>query len=157
MEKQIFDTHYTIDEDGFVFNEVTHRTLKGSLDKDGYIRVQIYHPDGQRKKYGLHRLLMIHFKPCEGMENLVVNHIDGDKSNNLLDNLEWVSVQENTAHAAKLGLLPRMSGEKNGQAKLTRKEVEEIRNSSLTGVALSKIYGISRAQISRIKNGTRWT
>ena len=61
------------------------------------------------------------------MENLQVNHIDGDKANNNLSNLEWCTQSENQKHAFENGLLSR-SGVKNSQAKLNESQVIEIAN-----------------------------
>lgn len=49
-------------------------------------------------------MLMMAFRPVENMENLQVNHKDGNKQNNSFDNLEWVTVKENINHAWKNGL-----------------------------------------------------
>lgn len=56
-----------------------------------------------KKRYFVHRLVAFYFVPGY-QEDLVVNHIDGDKSNNLFTNLEWVTRSENDLHAFALGL-----------------------------------------------------
>nr|DAF58718.1 MAG TPA: homing endonuclease [Siphoviridae sp. ctxMM9] len=60
--------------------------------------------DGARHRYSVHRLVLENYNPVDGMETLQVNHIDGDKQNNNLNNLEWVTCQENILHAYKNNL-----------------------------------------------------
>lgn len=60
--------------------------------------------DGNVKIYRIHRLVIEHFGERQPSEEYQVNHIDGDKSNNRIDNLEWVTPRENTLHAIKTGL-----------------------------------------------------
>lgn len=92
---------YTIREDGVVTSRFD-RTIKPQVSRNGYIRVELW-KDGRGKKYLLHRLLAQAFIPNpEGKPQ--VNHIDGDKENNALSNLEWVTQRENQIHAYKLGL-----------------------------------------------------
>uniref|UniRef100_A0A6C0EQA4 HNH nuclease domain-containing protein n=1 Tax=viral metagenome TaxID=1070528 RepID=A0A6C0EQA4_9ZZZZ len=68
------------------------------INENGYIRVYIYN-----KTYALHRLIAITF--IENIENKEqVNHIDGNKLNNSIENLEWVTNTENQIHKNKLGL-----------------------------------------------------
>lgn len=75
--------------------------LKGSLDKYGYVTYRIT-VDGVKKHLKGHRLMM---NAWIGEEpDLVVNHKDGDKTNNSLDNLEWCTVAENNRHAIETGL-----------------------------------------------------
>lgn len=94
------------------------------------------------------------------MENLQVNHLDGNKRNNRLENLAWCTNQENTAHAHLLGLCKPQYGEYNSQAKLTEKEVIEIiellKTHSFTQQAIGKIYGVSAETIGDIKRKRRW-
>lgn len=52
-----------------------------------------------KKTFRVHRLVMMAFNPIDNMENLEVNHIDGNKANNKLSNLEWCTTSENQKHA----------------------------------------------------------
>lgn len=63
--------------------------------------------DGNRKVYRIHRLVIEHFGEKQPSAEYQVNHIDGDKSNNRIDNLEWVTPKENTIHAIETGLRPK--------------------------------------------------
>lgn len=64
-------------------------------EKTGYYEVALSTEPMKRKWILLHRLVLSVFNPIENMENLEVNHIDEDKSNNRLDNLQWVTSKEN--------------------------------------------------------------
>lgn len=70
------------------------RLLKQSVSSNGYLFVTL-NKDGARKITRIHRLVMENFCPVEGMENLDVNHIDEDITNNKLSNLQWLTHQEN--------------------------------------------------------------
>ncbi|MCM1217913.1 MAG: HNH endonuclease [Lachnospiraceae bacterium] len=75
--------------------------------------------DGTRKCFKVHRLVMNTFCPIENSEELQVNHINGHKDDNRLENLEWCTRSENLIHAFKTGLEERPKGEKNPRHKLT--------------------------------------
>ena len=80
------------------------RPVRHVLDKGvGYFLVTLVH-DRVRKNQFVHRLLATHFIP-NPLGKPFVNHIDGNKQNNTLDNLEWVTHAENCAHASRTGLL----------------------------------------------------
>lgn len=79
------------------FRTVPKTILRKSKDKNGYIRMTLS-KNGIRKKYSLHRLLALAFIK-NANNKTCINHIDGDKLNNSLTNLEWVSRSENTKHA----------------------------------------------------------
>jgi hypothetical protein len=84
---------YSITKEGLVFNEKTGKYLKGYQSKEGYVICCI----GQ-KSYKLHRLLAIQYIP--NPENKpFINHKNGSKNDNRLENLEWVTAKENTRHA----------------------------------------------------------
>lgn len=92
---------YTIREDGQVRNRFG-RVIKPQKSNNGYLRVELW-SDGHGRKYLVHRLLAQAFIPNQKGKPQV-NHIDGDKSNNALNNLEWVTQSENQRHAYKMGL-----------------------------------------------------
>ena len=84
-----------------------------------------------------------------------VNHIDGVKTNNRVTNLEWVTAQENTDHAWRIGLAKAPSAYDNPTARFSREEVAYIRNldmSNMTRAALAERCGVSNSCISNILN-----
>lgn len=94
--------HHTINEQGVVTNLKTGKVLTPNIRKNGYYLMTIYEFNKSYKRY-LHRILAETFIP--NPENkLTVNHIDGNKLNNDLSNLEWASYSENIAHAHRTGL-----------------------------------------------------
>ena len=97
MKKQIKDfENYQVDENGNVYNLNTNKTLQGSIGENGYKYYRLS-KNGKKKMIYAHRLVAETF--IENPNNLpIVNHIDGDKLNNNINNLEWVSYSENTTH-----------------------------------------------------------
>ena len=92
-------TAYYITNDGKCYNSNTGNYLKGQVNhKNGYLSYNLTLPDGTKKRCYAHRLVAIAY--IENKENKKeVNHIDGNKLNNCIDNLEWVSSLENKQHA----------------------------------------------------------
>jgi hypothetical protein len=98
MWKIIEGTNYEVSSIGNVRNMKTGKVLKGGITPKGYKRVQLYD-----KKVFIHRLVAEAFIP--NPENKPqVNHKDGDKSNNFVDNLEWCTNTENMKHAKENNL-----------------------------------------------------
>lgn len=88
---------YEINEHGYIRNCKTERQLMGSINSYGY-RVVTLVKGGKRKDCKLHRLLAMTFIPNPN-NYLCVNHIDGNKLNNSIDNLEWCTHGMNNKHA----------------------------------------------------------
>ena len=78
------------------------KVLKQSEDKDGYYRVNLS-KDGKKKRFFIHRLVATAFIENND-DKPVINHMDGNKKNNVVDNLEWCTRSENDLHAFDLGL-----------------------------------------------------
>jgi len=88
-----------------------------------------------------------------------VNHKDGDKLNNRVDNLEYVTSSENTMHAYELGLMKACSGERSGKSRLTEIQVKEIRKMYSQGVrqaTLAKLFNYTEPGIWGIINYRTW-
>ena len=133
------------------------KILKNSKDSWGYCGVGLC-KNGEMHSFLVHHLVaraFIGIRPI-GKE---VNHIDGDKTNNRLDNLEYVIPSENMAHAYRMGLMPTKQGESNGRSKLTKENVHEIRR--LTGDETPKDiaarFDVSRSAIYNITSGKTWS
>lgn len=138
--------HYLITADGRVWSLRRDRFLSRQTSASGYVMATL----GASKTTRIHRLVAEAFIPNpQGLK--VVNHIDGNKSNNNVSNLEWVTQAQNNRHAADNGLTAR--GSRNGMAKLTRTEVIEIREIySSGGIILKDIaeaYGVSDTTVYR--------
>lgn len=125
-----------------------------SLTKDGYEKIRL-NSQGKDTTKRIHRLVAEAFIPNPNNKD-TVNHIDGNKQNNIETNLEWVDRSEQMIHAYDLGLKRSRIGSKNANAKLTDEQVKEIRklyvpySKEFGTVALSKKYGVSNRVIGLI-------
>jgi len=86
---------------GDLIEKYAVRKLNGSLDKYGYMTYRIL-VNGAKKHLKAHRMMLNAW--IGEQPNLVVNHIDGNKQNNALSNLEWCTIAENNKHAIDTGL-----------------------------------------------------
>lgn len=141
-----------------------HRTwdehiLKTAIDGCGYFRTNLAR-NGTNKTFKVHRLVVEAFIP--NPENKpTVNHINGDKTDNRVENLEWATQNEQMKHACDMNL-KRCDGEHNSAHKLTFEEVKWIRehhiprDSQFGSLALAARFGVHRKTISRIVNNKTW-
>lgn len=152
--KKVEGYDYAVSQSGKLYN-LSESEIQGSKDRKGYIHVSLS-KDGVRKTFLLHRLVASAY--IENPNNYPqVNHIDGNKSNNSVDNLEWATASSNVIHAYNTGLSD-YSGERNGRAKYSdifistiRKDFEE----GLTRKQLSALYSISYSHIVSILSNKR--
>lgn len=109
------------------------------LTHRGYGRLTLCKTNG-RKTITIHRIILSSFS--KENKSLEINHKDGDKTNNALDNLEWCSRSENAAHAKRTGLYEyKLNQELVDQIKLTKLETE------LSNRELGKVFGLSHPTI----------
>ena len=158
-----------------------------SATKGWYPHVVLWGHSGTKTTFKIHTLVALTFltKPSP---NHIVNHKDGNKRNNQVDNLEWCTPAENRAHAVKLGLyasgerhssrthpesVPKgedhwsrrhpekvLRGATNGNAKLTEKQVKQIRKLLSEGMLqrdIASLFGMTQTLISRINLGRLWS
>jgi hypothetical protein len=135
------------------------RILKYTVTHRGYRRLEL-NKSGKGKKHVIHRLVAIAFLDNPDCKP-EVNHIDGNKENNHLYNLEWSTSEENKSHAFVNGLSNQVGGEKHVCAKLTQSQVQEIRLKFASGqyrnqTKVAKTYNVSRQAIWSIMNNVNW-
>jgi hypothetical protein len=139
---RINETRYLISNLGNVAsdnykNSGLTKTLKPAKDKKGYLRCALM-INGKLVTFKMHRLVAEAFIPNPNNKPQV-NHINGIKTDNRAENLEWVSNKENHDHAVQKGLMVRkkgykrpnmtwLIGENNNNVKLTAEQVKEIRS-----------------------------
>jgi len=123
-----------------------------------YPYVSISDNDKKIKNYNIHRLVAEAFIP--NPENKPqVNHIDGNKQNNFVTNLEWVTPKENTQHALAEKLLNPPIGERCGSSKYKESQVLEVIKLLSEGkpnCEVAKLTGIDDRAVSNIRNKKRW-
>jgi hypothetical protein len=152
--------NYEVSNLGRVKSRARKRT-KGGIIKP--MIVKEYHRltiniEGKKINKQVHRLVAEAFIPNpDGKPQ--INHINGIKTDNRVENLEWCTLSENMLHAFKHGLKSQ-KGSKNSCSKLIESQVIEIREKYSTGkyttVMLAKEYNVSRMCISAIINNRNW-
>ncbi len=123
--------------------------------QNNYLSV-MFSKNKKQKRIMVHRLVAIHF--ISNPNNYrTVNHKNGNKQQNCVSNLEWMSHKQNVNHAIEIGLMDN-AGENNGQCKITEKEAKEIKNlkGKLSSAKVAQTYGLSSSHILRIWSGKKW-
>lgn len=94
---------YVLTNNNIVINKETGNQINPSIGNAGYLTYTLISNSGERTSVGMHRLLCMVYKPIDHPELYQVDHINGDKFDNSINNLEWCDPKENTLRAGKLG------------------------------------------------------
>ena len=140
---------------GAATNHQPIKIRKTKTDVFGYT-VVVMSNNGKQRRHRVHRLVANAFIG-EPPSKHVVNHIDGMKSHNALSNLEYVTPQENTQHAIRIGLIKDPKGATNPKAALSDYDVKLIRWSKMPGVHIAGVYGVHKGTVNRIRRNRSWT
>jgi hypothetical protein len=152
--KEFYD--YTVYSDGRVWsNKNSGKWINGGINKRGYEFV-ILRINNQYVKWYLHRLILQTFNEIPEWKTLQVNHKNLIKSDNRLENLEWISGLDNIRHAIENDAYPIRKGENAVNVKLTDEEAKIIKYSSFSANELKRMYGCSRCTVSQIRNNRKW-
>jgi len=147
---------YSADDNGSVYGQ-SNNLLKPINHHTGYI-VYTIRQHGKMKQVRSHRFIWECHKG-NIPDGKVINHLDGDKTNNQLENLEVVSQRRNATHAFELGLRTGGSGENNSMSKITNEqfiEVVKMFKDGHTNRTIGNRYGLHPNYVSLIRHKKRW-
>lgn len=153
---------YLISSYGRVFSTVYNKILKQSFDKDGYLNIGLYDINKHQINCRVNRLVALAFKYYDGCDNMVVNHIDGIKINNHVDNLEFCTSSYNRIHAFNNNLVDKniYIGENNPMNKILTYQAKQIcillEQCNYTINQISKIIGCSYNIVYNIYIRKNW-
>ena len=150
---------YTITSDGEIYSDNSGKMKTRNKGNTTYQIINLMRENGKKKTFRLHRLVLMAFNPIENMDKLEVNHKDGDKTNNKLENLEWCTSSENQTHAFRTGLQQARRGQQSNFSKLTKEEIEDILKMRERGMLQREIaekIGCTRSNISYILSNKTW-
>lgn len=161
LVRQIEETdRYLVDKTGNVYSNHPNRCIRRlniTVDKYGYGVVSIHLGNGKRVQRLVHRLVAkawitnTHNKPT-------VNHINENKLDNRIENLEWATVRENNLHS-KSDFYKSQRGENHHASHLTEEDVLDIRMFCESGIdtrKIAEVYRISRKNVYTIFNKETW-
>ena len=141
------------------FMAICHKNPE--TEESPYFRVNLVTTDDTKNKdFLMHRLMMSMFNPVENMKKLSINHIDGNKLNNELDNLEWCTIRENTIHALNTGLFVPVYGEDHCCATITEETAKSIINDllsqKLSYALIAEKYNTTKSIVNDIAIKKSW-
>lgn len=137
------------------------RPMKKSISGNGYLAVGLCNNNKVKRQY-VHRLVAMTFI-SNPLNKPTVNHLNGIKTDNRIENLEWATQSENNKHSYDSGIKkPTNSiGSKNGNAKLSDEQIKEIRllweNGEITKTKIGLMYNVCNSHICNIINRKKRT
>ena len=151
-----FENKYQISNTGKVISKKTGLQLKPMYNKKGYQYVHLSINRYKSTKQYIHRLVGIHFIPNPDNKPQI-NHIDGNPSNNNVDNLEWCTNDENQRHAVLNNL--HFQGESHRCSKFTNESIlllPKLVQAGFTPKLINQITGVAVSNLLKIFNGKLW-
>ena len=141
---------FSCDENGVIYGK-RGKPMVGHIDRSGYKEV-LLSENGSTKNHLAHRLILSTFAPIENMSNYDINHKNGNKLDNRVDNLEWCTKSENTRHSYKNGLQKQITNPYGTFRVLTENDLDTIRDLHERGYIdkdIASELGCSREVVSR--------
>lgn len=162
-----FEEYFKVSNRGRIFGKRSGRVLKGSVNSGGYLTIntRFDNRSGETARFLIHRAVaeafieepydLKYLKDFSHYKIIPVNHKDGDKTNNAVENLEWCSYSDNSRHAVDIGLIVHQKGLENPNFKLNKDQVIYIldhykpRHREFGARALGRKFGVSHEVVSR--------
>lgn len=144
---------YAVTSDGRIYGYKRNHYLKLQTQWAGYKIITL-----SGKTRAVHRIVAESFMEPAPTPKHEINHIDGDKNNNSVTNLEWLTRKDNILHGYRIGIIKSRRGEKSSHPKLTDEQVIAIRGvEGVSKASLARKYGVDASTISLIIHRKRWT
>lgn len=149
----ILKDKYMISNKGRIFSYNKDDILKelkaNNNNTKKYYRVLLRNELNKSNHISVHRAVLSSFNPVPNMDELTVNHIDGDKSNNCLENLEWCTNIENIHHACNNGL----RGDSDSITDETIIKIIDLANKGISDLEISKIVNLKVNTVENVRIG----
>lgn len=141
-------------------NKIEGQIIKPSIFRRyGYQKYNLG-KDGKQKTFSAHVLMGNTFLKRLDFPSLQLNHKDGIKTNNQLNNLELVTASQNQQHCVNIGLRVGLAGERNPGRKFNESTVREIRRikkeGQMTQKDIAKLFNMTKGNVSMIVNNKAW-
>lgn len=157
-ELKLIRDNYWATKDGRIYSTKRNRYLKQRVGPRGYMMVNLS-IDGKCKTFTMHRLIASTFIPNPDNKEQI-NHIDGNKTNNSIDNLEWCTASQNVTHAVNTGLYIPAKGLATKNGRFSNEDILEIRRlyteEHLSQYKIASIYNVTRSAIQQIVNNSTY-
>jgi len=167
MQTKIINNYpnYCVSDNGVIWNSKTGLPLKQQITSssintkrgEGYCRVELW-KRSKGKKFFVHRIVAEHFIPKSENCGNFVNHINGIKSDNNINNLEWVTHRQNVDHAMDIGLQPK--GEKVGTSIYKEDQIhlacKLLKEGDLCMADIADLTGLGYATVADLKYKRSW-
>lgn len=143
---------YEVSDKGNVRNVKTGKVLKTKVDKGGYVQVGLY-KDGKQKWLLVHRMVGCTFIPNDDVTKTEVNHINEDKTDNSVENLNWMSPKENSNWGTRNERIAKTKIENGTSKKIIGKSLNGNKVIVLKNGTQAKKFGFDQGSISKCCNG----
>lgn len=160
ISKYPLRNNYYVDSNGHIWSEYKQGYMFEQDDRDGYKKVTLMttdRPPSKGHRFSVHRLILENFNPIENMENFHVDHINGDKTDNRLENLRWATPQENVLNKNTFHthLSQNQDGIKNASSRFKNVEellllIEDINSGLFTQRQILQKWNISHETMRKI-------
>lgn len=154
---------YYVSNYGKVYSKLSNHIIRPRFIGHGYFTMTLRLKSNKPTDQLVHRIVLCSFNPIPNMDSMQVNHINGNKIDNRLENLEWCTCYNNIMHAHRIGLYSNITGENASFSTFTNSQVHDICKCLEAGMSVKEIclhlnleYTKQASKIYQIKARNNW-